>query len=64
MNPQIELSVYRITLALFPNLDFAKKYEPYLTTAMQQFTTLKSAKGHVVKELREYVAQNWKVNPT
>lgn len=59
-----ELSIYRRTMALFPETAFANKHEPELAAAMSDFSTLEAAQGRQIIKLREYVAGSWKVNPT
>lgn len=61
---QLELSIYRRTMALFPEPKFRKTAEPELQAAIDDFTSLDDAKGRRVIALRKYITAKWKVNPT
>ena len=61
---QLELSIHRRTMALFPDVEFAKRHEPYLANAIRSLPTLESAQGREVIKFHKHVAKKWKVNPT
>ncbi|KAK5939947.1 hypothetical protein PMZ80_007365 [Knufia obscura] len=61
---KLETCCFVATLALLPDSKFMAQFEPGLRKLVRDFLSSVETRQEVSKQIRQYVAQNWKVNPT